>query len=179
MTNIDLNPRAVVGEKKPPEYAQKVTDEMRAEYGALEQSVTLALEEARTLPKEINDDKIMGTFARLIKKLRDTAARAEAFRVAEAEPHYRAKQAVDGFFFGLIDKCARRDRKAQPGAADILQARLDDYNQRKLRAEQERLAREEAERRRVPEPPAAKARAAARVAAEPPLAADRPPPPHT
>jgi hypothetical protein len=148
MTILD-NPRAVVGDNRAPDHARQVTEALQRDYAALEDSVAAALDQARELPQEINDDETMGLFARVIKHLRDAAARAEAYRVAEVEPHLRGQQAVNGFFFALIEKCTRRDRKNKPGAADLLQARLDDYNQRKLRAEQERRRKEAEERAKI------------------------------
>ncbi len=143
------NPRAVVGDNRAPDYARQVTEALQRDYAALEESLADALNEAHTLPTEVNDDETMGVFARLIKRLRDTAARCEAFRVSEVEPHLRAQQATNGYFFALIEQCTRRDRKARPGTADILQSRLDDYQQRKLRAEQERRRKEAEERAAV------------------------------
>jgi flagellar biosynthesis GTPase FlhF len=104
---------------------------------------------AEALPAVIENDAEMGSFAVTIKELRDTAARAEAFRVAEKEPHYRAAQAVDAFFAPLRDRCARPDRRAKPGAADVLQERLDAYNQRKLQEEMARRRREAEEQERI------------------------------
>lgn len=167
------NPRAVVGSNQAAEHGVLVAEQMRRDYAELEETVAAQLEEARNLPVEVNDDETMGIFAKLIKRLRDTAKRAEAFHAAEKEPHLRAGQAVDSFFFALIDKCARRDRKNKPGAADILGARLDDYNQRKLAAEVARRRAEAEEAARVAAAAAAKAREEARLAEEARQAAER------
>jgi hypothetical protein len=147
MSVIDQNPRAVAGDNKAPDYAQRVTEQMARDYAALSDNVALMLDEARALPDAIEDESVLGLYAKLIKRLRDTTARITAFRTAEKEPFLRGGQAVDAFFFSLEDKCARRDRKNKPGAADVLQARLDDYQQRKLAEEQARRRREAEESR--------------------------------
>jgi hypothetical protein len=173
---------AGIGDNRPPlartiaaeeNFAQTVTSFLEDEYRELLQTIPDLLAQARELPVEINDDAEMGTFARLIKRFRDTTARIEAFRVKEAEPYLRGKQAVDSFFFALAEKCVRRDKKAKPGAADILAARLDDYNQRKLRAEQERRRQEEEKTRREAEERRRAEEAARQEAEEKRLAADR------
>lgn len=167
------NTRAVVGDNRAPDAAKIVTERMAKDYAELVLNVDHDLEEARALPKTVDDDEMMGTFASLIKRLRDTAARIEAFRHAEKEPHYRSGQAVDQFFFGLHDKVARRDRKANPGAADVLEARVNDHNQRKLAAEQVRRKLEFEAQERVRLAAEEAAREAARVAEEARLAAER------
>lgn len=144
MTDSLVNPVAVRGHNEAPDYAREVTERMARDYAAVTTTVDELLSEARTMPGEVNDDETMGVCARLIKRLRDTAARIEAFRVKEKEPYLRGEQAVDAFFFIQRDKVVRRDRKAKAGAADILQDRVDNYQQRKLAAE--RVARERAQR---------------------------------
>jgi hypothetical protein len=167
------NPKAVVGDNRAPNYAQQVTEAMQREYAALAESVATLLERARALPKEVNDDATMGTFAKLIKDLRDAAKRIEAFHAAEKEPHLRAGQAVDQFFFPLWEKCARRAKNQKPGAADVLNARVDDYQLWKLRAEQERLRLEAEEKARAAREAEERARREAAEAEEARLAADR------
>lgn len=154
-------------------FAGTVTAFLEDEYRELLKTVPELLEEARALPSQIDDDEQMGIFARLIKRFRDSTARIEAFRVKEGEPYLRGKQAVDSFFFSLAEKCQRRDRKAKPGAADVLQARLDDYNQRKLRAEQERRRQEEERTRREAQERQRQEDEARRKAEEDRLAAER------
>lgn len=143
------NPRAVIGSNEAPDYAQRVTDQMREDYAEVSKTVESLLEEARAFPSEITDDETKGSCAALIKRFRDLTKRLDAFHAKEGEPHLRGKQAVDQFFFGLWDKCARRDKKNKPGAADILLARLNDYDQRKLAEEQARRRREAEEAARI------------------------------
>jgi flagellar biosynthesis GTPase FlhF len=173
MSMIDQNPRAVPGDNKAPDYAQRVTEQMARDYAALSDNVALMLDEARALPDAVDGEETLGLYAKLIKRLRDTTARITAFRVAEKEPFLRGGQAVDAFFFSLEDKCARRDRKNKPGAADVLQARLDDYQQRKLAEEQARRRREAEETARIERERREAAERAEREAEEARLAAER------
>lgn len=175
MTNQDQNPRAVVGDNRAPEAAKQALEQMARDYVGLVENVTKDLDAARELPKKIEDgdDAMVGKFADLIKRLRDTARRIEAFHAAEKEPHLRAGQAVDGFFFTLWDKVARRDKKKNPGAADILQDRVDDFVQRKIAAENERRRQALAEADRIAREAAAKAEAERVAAEEARLAAER------
>lgn len=149
MTYAD-NPRAVVGDNRAPDYAQRVTEELRAQYRETERQVQGLLDEAAVAPT-ITDDDTMGVVARLIKKIKDEAKRLVALHDAEKQPHLRAGQAVDQFFFALQDKLAKRNRMGRPGIADELQQELDDYNQRKLAAERERRRQEEERLRREEE----------------------------
>jgi chemotaxis protein histidine kinase CheA len=162
-----------IGHNRPPDFAATVAEQLARDYGELNRSVESLLEESLALPPQVADDDDMGLYARLIKRMRDAAARVEALRVNEKEPHMRAAQAVDSFFFALAEKLCRRTRTAKPGRADFLQARLDDYNQRKLRQEQERRRLEQEERFRQAREAEAKAREEARKAEEARLAAER------
>lgn len=150
------NPRGVLGDNAAPDYANIEAVRLAEDYARLDQDVSALLDEARELPAVIADDDVKGRVVTLIKRLRDATRKIVGFHEVEKQPHYRRGQAVDQFFFGLHDKVARRDKKARPGAADILQSRLTDYDNRKLaeeqerrRLESERLAREEAERVRL------------------------------
>lgn len=151
MSDLDLiNPRATIGDNQAPDYAQKVTDRMADEYSASIEEADRLLAEARECPKEVNDDVTFGKFGALVVKLRDMSARLKAYHQAEKAPYLRAGEGVDNFFFGLMSKLARRNKGDIAGAADVLSARADVYNQRKLaeerriREETERKAREEA-----------------------------------
>lgn len=136
---------AGVGHNVAPDYASTITAQLERDYAELLENAGALLAEARTLPKEINSDEEMAPQAGLIVRLRDSAARFKTFHTTEKEPHLRAGQAVDGFFFGWWEKLARRNKTDKPGAADILQARVDNWMQRKLEAE--RKAREEIARK--------------------------------
>lgn len=143
MSNLD-NPRAVIGDNRAPDYAQKVADELREQYRETETRVTFLLDAAENAPKVV-DEESMGVVAGLIRSIKDEVARLEALREAEKMPHYRAAQAVDSYFNPLKELLAAKNRTSKPGALDRLQRGLDDYNQAKLAAERERR-RQEAEK---------------------------------
>ncbi len=138
---IAENPRATVGDNEAPDYAKQITAQMARDYPTLEPAVNELLAQAREAPKEINDDETAASVGKIIKDLRDVTKRIEAYHGKEKEPFLRGGQGVDQFFFGLWEKCARRIKTAKGGAADILQARVDDYVQRKI-AEQRRINEE-------------------------------------
>lgn len=146
MTITD-NTRAVIGDNQSPAYAERITAQMERDYGALTEGITALLDRARDQPKEVATDEQATAMGLVVKELRETDRRAEAYRVAEKEPHKAAGDAVDAFFFGWREKIGRRnprDRSQKPGAADVLQARIDDYLERK-RLEEEGRRRREAE----------------------------------
>lgn len=170
----DTNSRSVIGDNsQTADYGKRVAEALERDYAEIGATVTSLLDEARALPLTFEEDETFGKYAKLIKNFRDTTARLKAFHVAEKEPHLRAGQAVDSYFFALIDKCARRDKKAKPGAADILQARLDDEQQRRLAEEQARRRREAEEAARVEREAREAAEKLAREAEERRLAAER------
>lgn len=184
MTNEDTNPnpRAIVGANKPPIGAlaegeqtvgEIVATRLKLDYDELDKLVTELLEKARKLPATVDSDEEAVPFIALIKDLRDAKKRAEHHHDAEKAPVLAAGAAIDGYFFVLIEKLARRVKNGKAGAADVLLARLADYQERKLLAEQARLrreAQEAADKERAAQ--AAKAEAE-RVAEEARLAAAR------
>lgn len=167
------NPRAVAGDNQAPDHARQVTEMMARDYAELARSVDTLLAEASDVPERFESDDQMGVAAKLIKRLRDTTARIEAFQKKEKEPFLRGGQAVDAFFFSLWEKCARRVRTAKPGAADILQGRVDEYQQRKLAEEQARRQREAEQREREAREAREREQKAAREAEEARLSAER------
>ena len=176
MSNFDVNPRAVVGDNQAPDYAREVTDAMARDYAALTTSIIELLTEARMAPDRVESDEAAISLGVLVKGLRDAFARADAYRTSEKEPYLRRAQAVDAFFFGQMEKCRRRnprDRAEKAGAADILQARIDDFLERKRIAEEARRKAEAAEQARIAQEAQEKAAREAREAEEARLAADR------
>lgn len=169
----DANPRAVIGDNQSAAYGERVAEQLRGTYESLSKEVAMALEEARDLAPTVENDATMSVYARVIKRLRDLTGRIEAFHKAEKEPHLRGGQAVDSYFFSLWDKVARRSKTSKPGAADVLQVRLDAYNQRKLVEEQQRRRAAAAEAERVAREAREKAERESRAAEESRLAAER------
>lgn len=166
------NPRATIGDNQP-DYALEEVSRLQGDYIGATNLAAELLEEARALPEEIDDDATKGKYTSLIKRIRDHTKLLDAYHGAEKQPHLRRGQGVDQFFFGVWDKLARRDRKAKPGALDILSARLTDYDTRKLREEQERRRKIAEEEARVAAEKAAEERRLAAEAEAARLAAER------
>lgn len=144
--------RAVAGDNQATAAAERVTEYLERDYSSLRTEVDALLEKAREAPKEVATDEDATTLGLLVKQIREASARAEAFRETEKAPHRLSADAIDAFFFSIRERLARRnprDRSQKPGAADVLQARIDDFLERKRieeenrrKAEAERLARE-------------------------------------
>lgn len=162
-----------IGHNVSPDYAATIADRLGEDYAELVNGVRKLLDEARTMPPAINSDTEMAPVASLIERMRDTASRIKTFHTTEKEPHLRAGQAVDQFFFGWWEKLARRKTTDKAGAADILQARVNDYMQRKLDAERKARAEAEAKARAAEEALRREREEAARKAQEAAAAAER------
>lgn len=147
-------------------YGEEVIERLNIDFKELRREAEAVLAEAREAPKEVNDDDALNKNASLIQRIRDLNARAKAFHVKEKEPYLRRGEAVDQFFFGLMDKLFRRAKGNNPGAADILQARNTDYLLRKEEAERQRREAEEAAKRAEAERIRKEQEEAARKAAE-------------
>jgi hypothetical protein len=170
------NPRAIVGSNQAPEYARRITEQMERDYRTLLDGVDALLERARQQPGKVDSDETAVSVGLVVKELRQADQRAEAYRQAEKEPHRAAADAVDAFFFAVRERLQRRnprDRSQKPGAADVLQARIDDFLERKRIEEDERRRREAEERERVAREAREKADREAREAKEALLAAER------
>lgn len=180
MSDLTLPP---IGHNKPPlarsiaaeegDFALVTTAFLEDEYASRPKIAAALLQEARDLPVEIEDDATKGKYTSLIKRLRDESKALEALHSKEKSPYLRGGQAVDQFFFGLIDKLARRDKKAKAGAADVLGNRLTDYDTKVLERERQRLRQEAAERERIAREAQEKADREAREAEEAHRAAER------
>ncbi len=144
------NPREKIGGNQEVDHAQIVIDRLALDYAELQRSLADALDQARALPSEVNDEDAQSEYARVIKNLRDLDARVEALRVSEKEPYLRGGNAVDSFFKVMRSKLFRQNKNDKAGAADVLQARVNDYVQRKA-AEERRKRDEEAARARAEE----------------------------
>jgi hypothetical protein len=177
------NPREVIGDNRPPLAAQISSEE--GDFAAVTTAyledayrnqpifVENLLQEYADVPRSINSPEEKATVAGLIKRMRDTAKAIEAFHAKEKQPYLRGGQAVDQYFFRLIDKLARRAKANKPGAADTLLARLTDYDNRVLMEEMARRKREAEEAARAARVAAEEAERAAKEAEERRLAAER------
>lgn len=137
MSNID----------QQTDYAAEVVSRLSKDYAELRQSVAGVLARLRDLPKVIEDEPTLDAYASVIKDARDLNKRLDAYHDAEKTPYLRAGQGVDQFFFGEMERLARRKKGDPAGGVDIADARVDDYMQKKLaaeRAEREKTAAEEA-----------------------------------
>ncbi len=171
-----LNPRAVPGSNQAPDYAQQVTDRIAAEYAEIGTTLERLLDEARGMPLDVRSDAEALLLGALIKRMRDVDARIESVRTLEGEPYLRGKNAVDSFFFAWRDKIGRRnknDRAAKPGATDVLQARINDYQNRKIAEENAKREAEARETARLAREAQEKAAREAREAEELQQKADR------
>ena len=177
-----IDARLGIGGNKPPivreialaeDLPAEVTAYLNEDFARLPRQLDDLLERARLIPQAIEDDAVMGDVAKLIKELRDLTKEIEATHAAQKSPYFRTAQAIDNWFFGLWEKAARRQKTGKPGAADVLSARIDDYNQRKLRAEQERRRQEEERTRREAEQKRREEEEARRKAEEERLRAER------
>lgn len=181
MSDLNEDPIAGIGHNKSLPYLiaeeadlpQKVSEYLTEEYSKLSARVKDLLDEARELPHVIEDDDVMGRYAKLIKGFRDLTKEIESHHAKEKAPYFRSAQSADNFFFTLWGKCMRRGKGEKAGAADVLQSRLEDYNQRKLAAERARREAEERRLRREAEEARQAEIAAARKAEEDRLAAER------
>jgi hypothetical protein len=169
------NPRATIGDNLPDpiDYAKDETGRLQADYAETARMVDSLLDEFEEMPEVIEETSQKGSVASLIKRMRDTAKRIDGLRELEKTPHFRRGQGCDQFFNGLLDRLSRREKKNRPGAADILQQRLTDYDTKLLLAEQERRRKEAAEAARIARARAEAEAKAAREAEETRLAAER------
>ena len=138
--------------------AQAVSESLLRDYVGLAESTTAILAQARDLPLKVSDNTELGQFSAIAKSMRDTIAKAEAFRVKEKEPYLRGGQAVDGFFQNLSERLNK--------GMKIVTARVNDYQQAILAAERRKREEEAAEARRIAE----EARLAAERARKPAIA---------
>lgn len=172
----DINPRAVMGSNlspDAPDYAKMEVERLAKDYGELVVNVKALIEEAKEVPRPFPDKDTRDGAASLIKRIRDAKVRVEGFHEIEKQEFLRRGQGVDNFFFRLWDTLMRRDKKNKPGAADILQAELTDYDTKVLEAERARRQREADEQERIAREAAQKAEQERQAAEEARLAAER------
>lgn len=134
----DLNPRAVIGSNTgdAPDYARLESDRLRRDYAETFRVVEELLAEYETIPDVLKTPEDKSAVVSLIKRMRDTTKSLTGYHELEKMPHFRRGQAVDQTFFGEHDKLAKRERRANDGAADKLNQRLTDYDVRVLAVEQ-------------------------------------------
>ncbi len=157
MSNQEPNPRETIGANQPPTLARLIADE-QADFAPLtmafledehkkQREITVALlAEATALMrdpttgkmKEIADAEMKSKVVSLISRLRAHYKTLDALHAKLKQPYKRGGEAVDQFFFGDMDKLGKRAKANNPGAADILNQILTDYDNKLLAEEQER-----------------------------------------
>lgn len=146
MTTIFETPAAAAGQNVP-DYAKEETARLEREHAALLQSLEHEVATGEALEASVplcdNDDQ-QSEIAAAIKRLRDLNGRIEGVRIVEKEPYLRKGVAVDTLFGRWKALLYKQNKNDKPGLADRLQAKVDDYVNRKAR--EERRRREEAER---------------------------------
>lgn len=151
------NPRAIPGSNQAPDYAREVTNRMAQEYAATVADVEKLLKQAADLVAEVRasgtgkveDDATSLRLSKVYKDIGDKSDSLKAYHDLEKQPFLRGGQGVDNFFFGWMEKLARRKPTDKAGAADILYAFVDDFTQRKLAIEQAKRDEDERKAREV------------------------------
>jgi hypothetical protein len=140
---MTANPREAIGGNLPPanQIIEEITAQLAVDYGELATTAFRLLDKASDMPEEVETESDLERFSNVVVEMRDAIARAEATRIAEKEPHFRRAQAVDGWFGGLKERLDK--------GMKVLQRRVNDYQRRKLAAEQERRRLEAEERERI------------------------------
>lgn len=138
---------AVIGDNRPPDDADPLRERLADTHGALvaRHAALLADAAART-PETIEDEKTAEDVSDFESDLIKCLKALEGARVAEKEPYLTSGRAVDGFFQKLAGQLAA----AKDEASDLLTiwGRKKKAAALKLREEEERRAREEAEEAR-------------------------------
>jgi asparagine synthetase B (glutamine-hydrolysing) len=130
------------------DYAKEEVGRLQVDYHNHVVTIETLEVEADDIPDVIPDTATKETVVDLIKRMRDSVKAIKGLHELEKMPHLRRGQGADQFFFGLLDRVMRRDKKNNPGAGDTLLEKLTAYDVRILAEENERrrLAAEEAAR---------------------------------
>lgn len=122
-----------------------ISEILASDYEELAEKIAAALDEARALPADVENDEHVEAVTRVVKRVRTLATYAEDRRKAEKEPHLQAGRDVDAFFKVFNEKLEKTKQ--------ILERRVTAYlakkaaEERARREEEERKAREEMERK--------------------------------
>ena len=119
------------------DFAKVEVERLKNEYGYVQESALRLIEQAKAITVIADNDdksKVIG----LIKLLRDEAKRSTGLHEIEKAPHFRRGQGVDQFFFGIVDKLWKRDKKGNDGEGDRLNKLLTAYDVRQLAIEEEK-----------------------------------------
>jgi hypothetical protein len=119
------------------DFAKVEVERLKNEYGYVKESAGRLIEQAKAITVIADNDdksKVIG----LIKLLRDEAKRSTGLHEIEKAPHFRRGQGVDQFFFGIVDRLWKRDKKGNDGEGDRLNKLLTAYDVRQLAIEEEK-----------------------------------------
>ena len=119
------------------DFAKVEVERLKNEYGYVQESALRLIEQAKAITVIADNDdksKVIG----LIKLLRDEAKRSTGLHEIEKAPHFRRGQGVDQFFFGIVDRLWKRDKKGNDGEGDRLNKLLTAYDVRQLAIEEEK-----------------------------------------
>jgi hypothetical protein len=119
------------------DFAKVEVERLKNEYGYVQESALRLIEQAKAITVIADNDdksKVIG----LIKLLRDEAKRSIGLHEIEKAPHFRRGQGVDQFFFGIVDRLWKRDKKGNDGEGDRLNKLLTAYDVRQLAIEEEK-----------------------------------------
>ena len=122
---------------KTIDFAKVEVERLKHEYGYVQESALRLIEQAKAITVIADNDdksKVIG----LIKLLRDEAKRSTGLHEIEKAPHFRRGQGVDQFFFGIVDRLWKRDKKGNDGEGDRLNKLLTAYDVRQLAIEEEK-----------------------------------------
>jgi hypothetical protein len=133
-----------IGDNVDVSYFETETARLKQDYDYLAVQVAEQTTECSGI-SVINDQPTKDVVTAHIKKMRETYKRILGVHEAEKAPHLERGRANDGFFFALMDKLGRRDKKAKPGEADRLNQLLTDYDVRVLAEEEEKRRKAAAE----------------------------------
>ena len=119
------------------DFAKVEVERLKNEYGYVQESALRLIEQAKAITVIADNDdksKVIG----LIKLLRDEAKRSTGLHEIEKAPHFRRGQGVDKFFFEIVDRLWKRDKKGNDGEGDRLNKLLTAYDVRQLAIEEEK-----------------------------------------
>lgn len=174
--NTPIDTRVAPGSNESPDFAKEVTDRIASEYVGLSNTLDELVNEIPKMPEPVTSDNEALTVGALIKRMRDLDSRVESVRTLEKEPYLRGGNAVDSFFNAMRDMIGKRnknDRKAKDGYTDLLQYRINDYQNKKIAEERAKREAERIAAERAAQDAARKAREEAQAAEDARLKAER------
>ena len=137
-----------IGDNTQTNYQKDEIERLRREYPHLITAVDELIAESEKI-SEVDSPETKDAVTSLIKKYRDAYKRVKGIHEPEKMPYLERGRGVDSFAFGLMDKIARRDKKANEGEADRLGRILTTYDVRIEAEERERRQRAAAETARI------------------------------